>query len=635
MIALSLRLKILLTMFLLVLGTTGATLYVTARKVKATYQKLFQEQFETQINYFSEKQEFRLGTIVEKCAIVAQSVRIRAALDEGAALEEEALKRLYEDADHELKSLRPGMTLKGGSPADRKRPGGKPTLPGRGALEAIRKNSPGVTAASQMAGSLTRNYFFLDAKGHVLKPPGPGPGPGLGSRVPRRRVEDKIAALGQSIDKLEFQQVGYLAPETDNDRVQLHEVIVTKISEPTADQALGALVLFSPLFDPDERILQEMSQILSGIWLENEIHSRFIAETNRALLARLVTQELLRSTQGTNTFEVQFNGEPHRVFYRLLNPDSPFPAAYQICLYSLKNALKTQRDLRLAILGFSALALAFGFYLSLVISHKLTVSVRELDTATAEVQKGNFQVKVPVRSRDDIGRLVHSFNEMVDGLALKEKYHNVLNMVADKDVAEQLMSGSVALGGELREVSILFCDIRGFTGLTQNMPPAEVIQLLNEHMTALTRVVYEHHGVVDKFVGDLIMAVFGAPKSYGHDAEHAVRCAWRMIEEREKLNQSSRHQIQVGIGIATGQVVAGCMGSTDRVDYTVLGERVNLASRLCGQARPGKVVIDQTTRERLGEAIVVEPLPPLTLKGFNETIQAYQLNEVRGALASV
>src|SRR5207248_6890977 len=137
--------------------------------------------------------------------------------------------------------------------------------------------------------------------------------------------------------------------------------------------------------------------------------------------------------------------------------------------------------------------------------------------------------------------LAASFNEMAIGLAQKERYRTVLNLVADEKVAQQLVSGEITLGGELREVSILFCDIRNFTALTQNMPPEEVIHMLNEHMTALTRVVKEHNGVLDKFVGDLLMAVFGAPVSHRNDALDASRCALDLLRRREELNQTSQY----------------------------------------------------------------------------------------------
>ena len=185
----------------------------------------------------------------------------------------------------------------------------------------------------------------------------------------------------------------------------------------------------------------------------------------------------------------------------------------------------------------------------------------------------------------------------------------------------------------MREISVLFCDIRGFTALTQNMDPAEVIRMLNEHFTPLTRVVYEHNGVVDKFVGDLIMAVFGAPKSYGNDALNAACCALEMIRERQELNGTSLYKIEMGIGVATGSAVAGCMGSQDRLNYTVLGKHVNLASRLCSKAGRMEVVIDKTTLHRLGESQRVEPLAELELKGFSERVPAYKLLEARSSTA--
>jgi class 3 adenylate cyclase len=253
------------------------------------------------------------------------------------------------------------------------------------------------------------------------------------------------------------------------------------------------------------------------------------------------------------------------------------------------------------------------------------VPIQDLVAGTEQIQRGNLGVRVPVRGRDELARLAGSFNEMTQDLALKERYATVLSKVADKDVAHELVSGRLTLGGETRQVSILFCDIRGFTALTQNMDPADVIALLNEHMTVLTRVVDAHHGVVDKFIGDSIMAIFGAPKSYGHDALNAARCALQMIEERRKLNEATTQKIHVGIGIATGPVLAGNMGSEKRLNYTVIGERVNLAARLCGIAGRMEIVIGQHTREALGDAVSSEPLPEMRLKGFNESVQAYRL----------
>src|SRR6185503_18741877 len=146
--------------------------------------------------------------------------------------------------------------------------------------------------------------------------------------------------------------------------------------------------------------------------------------------------------------------------------------------------------------------------------------------------------RVKPRTADEIGRLGEAFNEMAEGLQLKEKYRGVLDKVVSPEVAEELLSGKIDLGGELRSVTVLFCDIRGFTKMTEGMKPHDVLDLLNRHMTAMTEIVRRHGGIVDKFVGDELMAVFGAPKSTVNDACAAVRAANEMRVARTQLNAS-------------------------------------------------------------------------------------------------
>ena len=128
---------------------------------------------------------------------------------------------------------------------------------------------------------------------------------------------------------------------------------------------------------------------------------------------------------------------------------------------------------------------------------------------------------------------------------------------------------------------------------------------------------------MDKFVGDLIMVLFGAPDSALDDAERAVRCALSMRATRAQLNATSTTPLEIGLGIATGTVIAGCMGSQQRLDYTVLGHSVNLASRLCGIAAAGQILIDETTQKRLPAEAEITPLPFARLKGIADEVQAY------------
>jgi class 3 adenylate cyclase len=612
--ALSFRWKLVLAMMLVVAGVAGVTLSLTQKRVSATYQKLFEEQFRSQIAYFTREQELRLESVMDRCSELCGSVRVIGAMN--TVNEEpgsEAAEIIYDIVRDELR-----QTLK----LDRPQLNHPPAGPAARHLPRV-ANSPAARTAAQRIASLAQVMIrVVDTNGVVLADPQV---PGIrGERDAGRRLD---WFLVHTVAELKHQDVGYLAIDGTARGSMLREVVVTPIVDRAQSNVptIGALIIGFPLVNMGERQLSDMSSIRTGILLDGRLYSRTIPEDKIEFLAARVTEEMKMSQTPRADFIIRMDGQPFRVFYTALNPDSPFPTAYQVGLYSLAAAELEKLELRWKILSGSALVMLGALVLSLLLSHGLSVPIRELVRGTNEIQQGNFAVKVPVRSRDELGQLAASFNEMAGGLAQKEKYRSVLDMVADKGVAEELINGTVALGGEQREISVLFCDIRGFTALTQNMPPTEVIAMLNEHMTALTRVVYEHDGVVDKFVGDLIMAVFGAPKSYGNDAYNAARCALRMIEERAKLNETSQHKILMGIGVATGPAVAGCMGSADRLNYTVLGERVNLASRLCGVAGKMEVVIDQTTREKLGPVAEVERTEDLLLKGFSDRVPAFKL----------
>lgn len=603
MFAISFRIKLLLAMMVLVAGVTLAILYATHEKVQATYLKLFQDQFEAEVNYFVLQQENRINPDRNRCEELARLPAFHEALKSGET------NRIYDVALN--------FFGQGGQAFSRMRNGGGRTnrflLGGAG------------------GGGRTNQYFrVLNANGEILRLSDPRAG--APRAIGHKRFEEQLAAVQKAMATLEEQPVGFLAPERTNGQVELLEVIVTKVTDPDTKQTLGALVLGRPFFETSEEPMFEMSHgdIQSGIWVEGHIHSKTIPAEMRDLFVKQIEPFVKSGVPPPDTFRVVLGNIPRRVFFKLLNPDSPFPPAYQVSLYSMAGALKTQRELRWQIVGYSAVALAAALILSLGLAHGLSIPLRELVKGTVAIRSGDFKVKVPVRTRDEVGELAASFNEMAEGLAQKELYRTVLNMVADEKVAHALVNGQLALGGEVREVSVLFCDIRGFTALTENMPPEEVIAMLNEHMTALTRVVKENNGVLDKFVGDLLMAIFGAPVQHENDTRNAARCALQLIQERERLNTTSRHRLQIGIGIATGTVVAGCMGSADRLNYTVLGERVNLASRLCGQANASQVVIDQTTKDKLGDVAKVMPLPAFNLKGFTENVVAYELVSMNG-----
>lgn len=642
--ALSFRAKLLLAMVLLVGGVSASTLYFSRLILQRSYLEALQEQFRSQIAFFTERQSARLSEIQSRCATLASSATLRTALADRDA------GRAY-TAVREALALSLGEAMGGGrggpwsGGTNRVRPAPPPETP-PGMPSASPAFGPAPNSGSgrtpepppgrsfgrgRLGGVWGQSLRVLDAEGRVLPPDLPGTfqrtggsPEGRGGGGPARRLDDQLAELGQSIASWDDQQVAYLAPESDTAGRTFLEVVATRVTDPASGRTLGAVVLGAPLFDQAEE-MRDLSDILTGFWLEGRLHTHTIPAGLQPALTERLNTLLAKGGEPPGDFQLRHAAGAYRVFLRLLNPGSPFPLTWQIKLYSLDGALRMERRLQSIILLISLLVLAAGAGVSLILANRLTLSVRELDAATAQVLRGNFKVEVPVRSRDDVGRLVDSFNQMTRGLEEKDRYRRVLNLVAGSPVAAQLVDARPPAAGGCRRITVLFCDVRQFTALTQGMPPDQVIQLLNAHMTAMTQVVDAHGGFVDKFVGDLVMAVFGAPASTGEDAARAVACAHRMMEVRAALNRGADHPLGIGIGIATGEAIAGLMGSSDRANYTVLGGCVNLGSRLCAEARPGQVLLDATTRELVAGSVQTAALPPLRLKGFPDPVPAWQV----------
>lgn len=273
------------------------------------------------------------------------------------------------------------------------------------------------------------------------------------------------------------------------------------------------------------------------------------------------------------------------------------------------------------------------------LSHKITDSISQLAIATREIGEGHLQaVAIPVpsaRDTDEVASLCRSFDHMVKGLQEKEKVKAVLNKVVSQEIAQEILKGNIRLGGEEKKVTILFADIRNFTRMTQNMTPKEVIDLLNVCMTKISHFVDQYGGVIDKYVGDEAMALFGAPVECVESAYHAILSAIGMIEALKKWNEERRGQglppVEMGIGIHTGPVLAGNMGAENRLNYTVLGNNVNLASRLCSAAAGMEILISENTikEPHVREKILYEEIPPMTFKGFDIPVMTYRVKGLK------
>jgi len=199
------------------------------------------------------------------------------------------------------------------------------------------------------------------------------------------------------------------------------------------------------------------------------------------------------------------------------------------------------------------------------------------------------------------------------------------------NLAQQIASqeGEVQLGGAKRPVVVFFSDIRGFTSMSEDMVPDEIARLLTEYFTEMVEIVFKHGGTLDKFMGDAIMALWGAPIAHEDDADRAMQAALEMQELLGELNQKwaseGRQQVNIGIGINFGEVFAGNIGSQQRLEYTVIGDAVNVASRLCSKARGGDIMVSEPLAAALKTPPPLEALEPIELKGKARAVPVYRV----------
>lgn len=273
------------------------------------------------------------------------------------------------------------------------------------------------------------------------------------------------------------------------------------------------------------------------------------------------------------------------------------------------------------------------------ISRKVTKPIIQLAKATEEVAAGRLdQVQLslpPLRHNDEVAVLCHAFEDMVTGLKEKEKVKGVLNKVVSSEIAQEILKGNIHLGGEEKKVTVLFGDIREFTKMTQNMQAQEVIDLLNTCMTKVSSIIDKNGGVIDKFVGDECMALFGAPISHEDAALKAVIAAWEMMVALKDWNTkrcaSNLPVIEMGFGIHTGPMLVGNMGAENRLNYTVIGSNVNLASRVCSAAKRMEILITKDTLDEpfIKDKILYEALPSMTFKGFDKQIEIFRVTGIK------
>jgi class 3 adenylate cyclase len=280
-------------------------------------------------------------------------------------------------------------------------------------------------------------------------------------------------------------------------------------------------------------------------------------------------------------------------------------------------------------LGLCGLAVAVlvASLVSIIVSRGVSTPVEKLVDAARKIAAGDYQVKVDVSTQDEIGRLGGAFNEMTEGL---RKRQEIMDKTLSRDVAEEFLKGTDRRP-DRRIVTIVFMDIRGYTSGTEGMDPADVVVMLNELMDLLSSAIVRNGGIVNKFLGDGLMAMFGAPKPLEGHALRAVRAGLEMQKWMARWNDRRIARglpaFFSGIGINTGVAMCGKVGAQDRMEYTLIGEEVNLASRICGKAAPKQVLVTKQTWDMVKHEMKGRELEPVSVKGLSYPIKVFEVLE--------
>jgi adenylate cyclase len=266
---------------------------------------------------------------------------------------------------------------------------------------------------------------------------------------------------------------------------------------------------------------------------------------------------------------------------------------------------------------------AVSTWLSFVLADAVSAPIIDLRDATRQLGAGDLAVRVPVVSTDETGELAAAFNAMVAGLDERERLREAFGAFVDPALTERVLAEGTDLQGEEIEASVLFLDVRGFTEFAERAAAQEVVGCLNELYEAVVPVIQRHGGHANKFVGDGLLAVFGAPERH---ADHAARAVAAARDIAQLVREGLGGELRVGLGVNSGRVVAGTIGGGGRRDFTVIGAPVNTAARVEAATRltGDDILITETTLRALGpRADDFEERPPVPLKGQSTTIRLY------------
>ena len=348
-----------------------------------------------------------------------------------------------------------------------------------------------------------------------------------------------------------------------------------------------------------------------------------------------IVEEILDSS-ASNEYVFKDSQDKNWIYIRMNILDNTCSV---ITLTSESSILKAINLTALRIIAFSVAVFFLAILIIRFFSRSLTNPIEDLVAATNSIDKGNYNIHLRPRTKDEIGYLTDRFTNMAGGLAERNRLMTTFTKFVNKDIAQKAASGQLTLGGEDKNATVFFSDIRSFTAMSEKMTAPQVVEFLNDYFTRMVDCVNKTNGIVDKFIGDAVMAVWGAATTNGsakEDAWAAVKAALMMRIALYHFNENQikhgRTPIKIGCGINSGPIVAGQIGSEDHMNYTVIGDTVNLASRTEALNKPfaTDILITENTYLLVKDKIIAEEMPGVHVKGKTDPIKMYAVINAKG-----
>ncbi len=293
-------------------------------------------------------------------------------------------------------------------------------------------------------------------------------------------------------------------------------------------------------------------------------------------------------------------------------------------------ATRARNAIVYATLAMTLLASLLAYWLS----RRLSLPIHQLMEATRAIGRGDLATRIDKRRNDEIGLLFEGFNDMAAGLLKKSQVEQVFSRYVSKNVADKVLANldEVRLVDRPIEATVLFADITGFTAMSEKLEPSQVSELLNEYFSYISSACSLYGGVVDKFIGDCAMLVFGVLDEDSDHVFNAVSCAVLIQQLAARLNEErradGRPEVHFRIGINSGAMLAGNLGSDERMEYTVVGDAVNLASRLCCEAKPDQTIVQERLITALQSRVVAQAGQSLPIRGKSLPVRIYSIENI-------